>query len=299
MLRRTAQEETPMNRFILSAFMLLTLALLGTPRAAHAETYHTCAGFITSLPTVISTQGTWCMKQDLTTSITSGSAITINTNNVTIDCNDFKLGGLGAGVSTQTSGIFAINRLNATVRHCNIRGFYQGVYFYGITDGGHLVEDNRFDGNTNVGVDVEGDGSVVRRNRVFDTGGATGSTNTLGIETRYSVEVLDNTVSGVLATAGTNGNVYGIDCISSTAGRIIGNGVRGLVPDGTGAANGIYAASATRVSIRDNDIDGNGGASSIGLHCTTSGSHARGNLSVNFTTGLDLCTDDGGNVTTP
>jgi hypothetical protein len=289
------------TRFDLRALVILVLALLLVgPRAARAaQSYDSCDGFITSLPAVISTQGTWCLKADLTTAMTSGSAITINTNNVTIDCNDFKLGGLAAGVGTQTNGISAIGRLNATVRHCNIRGFYQGVYFQGITGGGHAVEDNRFDGNTFIGVVVEGDGSVVRRNRVVDTGGSSVADSPYGIETHYSVDVLDNTVSGVLATAGTNGSPTGIYSGSSIAGRIIGNGVRGLVPDGTGTNFGIYAASAVRVSIRDNDIDGNSVAIGIGLHCTNNSSHARGNLSVNFAFGLDACNDDGGNVLTP
>src|SRR4249919_615558 len=118
-----------MTRFCLCAFLLLGIALLVAPRAAHAETYNTCTGFITSVPTVITTQGTWCLKQDLTTALTIGVAITINTNNVTIDCNDFKLGGLAAGVGSQVHGIYAANRSNLTVRHCNIRGFYNGVYF--------------------------------------------------------------------------------------------------------------------------------------------------------------------------
>src|SRR4249920_3466180 len=100
-----------------SARSLLTLGalLLGCAGSAHAaQSYDNCTGFITSLPAVITTQGTWCLKQDLATTVTSGSAITINTNNVTIDCNDFKLGGLGAGLATLANGIYSLNRVNAT-----------------------------------------------------------------------------------------------------------------------------------------------------------------------------------------
>ena len=85
------------------------LAVLACKPASAAESYDNCAGFITSLPAVISSQGTWCMKQDLATAVTSGFVITVATNNVTIDCNNFKLGGLAAGAGTQASGIFANN----------------------------------------------------------------------------------------------------------------------------------------------------------------------------------------------
>ena len=82
------------------SFLVLLLFLCG-PRAAHAaQSYDNCTGFITSVPAVISTQGTWCLKQDLATAIASGNAISVNANNVTLDCNDFKLGGLAAGAGT-------------------------------------------------------------------------------------------------------------------------------------------------------------------------------------------------------
>jgi hypothetical protein len=43
---------------------LLCLALLGyTGAASAAETYDNCTGFITSLPAVITRQGTWCMNE--------------------------------------------------------------------------------------------------------------------------------------------------------------------------------------------------------------------------------------------
>jgi len=166
-----------MARVSVRALMFLVFALLfGAMRTAHAaESYDNCTGFVTSLPAVISTQGTWCFKQDLATSITNGNAITIAANNVTLDCNDFKLGGLAAGVGTHAYGIYGggygAGRSNITIRHCNVRGFYIGVYFEGTNGGGHTIEDNRFESNTYFGLQVEGDGSVVRRNRIFDTDG--------------------------------------------------------------------------------------------------------------------------------
>jgi hypothetical protein len=295
-----------MARVLVYPLTLLVLALLlgGADAARAAESYDNCTGFITSIPTVINSQGTWCLKQDLATAITSGSAITISTNNVTLDCNDFKLGGLAAGSGTQTSGILSIDRFNATIRHCNIRGFYYGVLLTSTsssTSGGHLVEDNRLDGNTFIGLRVEGDGSLARRNRVIDTGGTTtvGNANAYGIQTWYTVDVLDNTVSGVVATGSSNGNAFGIDAISNVDGNISGNRVRGLLKVGSATVFGIFASGSDHVVIRNNDLAGDGSVGSGPVACSGSDSSARDNTFSRFSGVLAGCSDDGGNVTHP
>ena len=123
--------------------ILAAAADLTCPIAAHAaESYDSCVGFIDSIPAVISTQGTWCLRRDLSTSMASGSAITVSANNVTIDCNDFKLGGLAAGNATTTKGINAMGRLNVAVRNCSVRGFLMGIAMEG--GGTYTVEDKLF-----------------------------------------------------------------------------------------------------------------------------------------------------------
>ena len=137
--------------------LLVLAGLLSAPGAAlAAQSYDACEGrFIDSLPATITTQGVWCFRKDLSTAITSGGAITIATNNVTIDCNDFKLGGLAAGAATAARGIQASDKLNATIRNCNVRGFYAGVYIDGTArakTAGHVIENNRFASNTHYGI---------------------------------------------------------------------------------------------------------------------------------------------------
>ena len=281
---------------------MLVLAALATlaPRTAHAaESYDNCTGFITSVPAVISTQGTWCLKQDLATAISNGNAITINTNNVTLDCNDFKLGGLAAGAGTTAYGVSAGSRLNVTIRHCNIRGFLVGVSFSGAGSAGHTVEDNRFDNNTYVGIFLGGDSSVIRRNRIFDTGGSTQAADATGIDAIGSIDVVDNTISGVIARAGGSGSAYGIGVGSNVGGRIIGNGVRGLLKDGTGATFGIYNVSDDHLTVRDNDLVGDASAGSNGIKCDDSASSARDNTIGQFAGSIFVCSNDGGNVVHP
>jgi hypothetical protein len=289
--------------------LLCLLLLLAWSKPVHAaQSYDNCTGFITSLPAVISTQGTWCLKQDLQTAVTSGNAITITTNNVTIDCNDFKIGGLAAGAGTTTTGISATNRSNLTVRHCNVRGFFYGLWFSDNgSGGGHVVEDNLFDGNTFNAINVGGDGSVIRRNRVTNTGGSTSINTSLtpfvvAISTDYNTDIIDNIVSGVAPVSSSNEYAVGITVTLNTNGRIIGNGISGLVHAGTGATLGILGTDVTdgRFIVRDNDLSGDNGAGSIGIFCKsgTAGA-AKNNMTAGFVTAISNCADAGGNYNNP
>jgi hypothetical protein len=265
----------------------VSLTVLLNPTSAHAaQSYDNCTGFITSLPATITTQGTWCLKADLTTAITSGNAITVAANNVTIDCNDFKLGGLAAGAGTLTTGIFADTRDNLTIRHCNIRGFFEGTV---LTNGsGHLIEDNRFDSNTFAGLDVGSNRSIIRRNLVIATGGSSVAGYSLGIYSVGSVDVLDNTINGVTAS-GTNSSVYGIQSYNNPDGSISGNRVRGVVKAGTGGAYGILNQISGRITLRNNDVVGDGSAGSTGLTCATAQGRATGNVIGGFATAINTC----------
>jgi hypothetical protein len=226
-----------MNLHRLIVVSLLLIGPLALPKPTHAaQSYDNCAGFIDALPATISTQGVWCLKEDLSTNITSGNAITIATNNVTIDCNDFKIGGLAAGNASLAYGIFADGRQNTTIRHCNIRGFYEGIVLQ--EGAGHLVEDNRLDNNLETGLSVYGDNVRVRRNAVYDTGGSAGGTLAAGIFA--SGNIVDNIVSGVFADK-PGGYLYGIRS-SGFGAQVLGNSVSGIAQ--TATQGGAIASSA-------------------------------------------------------
>jgi parallel beta-helix repeat protein len=288
-----------MTRTFFAAWILLLPWLGLAPGLAQAaESYDGCSGYITSLPAVITTEGTWCMNQDLSTNITSGVAVTISTDNVAVDCNDFKLGGLAAGVGTATEGIYGGSHSSLTVRHCNIRGFQRGVNFAVTGATRNVVEDNRFDNNTLTGIWVVGSASVVRRNRVFNTGGSTVAFSPIAIDTKGSVDVIDNTVSGVTATAGQSGSAVGIYTESNATGRMIGNGVRGVLGASGGAAWGIENFSSGRVTLRDNDLQSST-TSSTGLYCSDSTGRSMDNTISGFNTASQNCGDAGGNNVLP
>lgn len=276
---------------------LLALSWLIPANARAADSFDSCAGFIDALPATISSQGVWCLRKDLTTAITSGNAIEVKTNNVTIDCNGFKIGGLAAGTGSTTRGVYALDRLGTTVRNCALRGFYYGIELTGDNGGGHLVEDNRLDQSLARGIYVLGDNNLVRRNRVFDTGGSTGALASWGMG--GSADFIGNSVSGVFNVNPTTQYVYGIG-LDGHGIVARDNIIRGLVRTaGNGGTAGIYSgAKATGTLIRDNHISavapGDNNYAIVGGGTTAS--VCAGNTVVYFVALMFNCADGGGNV---
>ena len=201
----------------LAASLLVLLALVLGAVPARAETANCTA--ITALPTVITVQGIYCFTDNLSTGITLGDAINIQTNNVVLDLNGFKLGGLAAGLGTLAIGVHATDRQNITVKNGTIRGFLRGIFLqdFGASQG-HVVEDIRADQNTESGIWVDGSGNIIRNNQVVATGGTT--------------------------FFGGNANIQGI--VTGGAGpRVLGNDVIHTVKQGTGIARGILFQSGT------------------------------------------------------
>jgi hypothetical protein len=291
-----------------SIVLLGLLALFLCSKPAHAASgYDNCTGFITSVPTVISTPGTWCLKQDVSTAITSGDAISVASDKVTIDCNDFTLDGLAAGSGSAALGIHALNRSRMTVRHCTVRGFYRGIHAEG-TGGRHLVEDNHLDRNLLVGIKVEGGNSLIRHNLITRDGA---STSTAAPYSAYGIlafdgatDIVDNTVSGMAVAAATNANVRGIATQNDVQGSITGNTIRGLTPDITGNVGGIVGNESSPMVIRDNQVVGDNhpgiGVECGGLNPPYPAVRVRANVVSGFETAtIQDCGDAGENDATP
>ena len=278
---------------------LLALACLFLPSAAHAaESFDACTGTITVLPYTISTPGTWCVKQNLATAAVSGAAITVNANDVTIDCNGFKLDGSAAGIATANRGVYATARSGVTVRNCALRGFQYGIAVVGAAGGRHLVERNRISSSTSVGILLEGDGSLIRDNQVTLTGGSPASPHAYGIYARYITDVADNTVSGVSGN-GASGNIIGIYTLNNVGGTLSGKRVHGLLKAGATPLRGIYNVSSSRVTMMRNNLTGDGSVGAVGITCTNTTSRAKDNVIGGFATGLSACGDAGRNDITP
>jgi hypothetical protein len=290
-------------RSVLNTIVVVAGLAGAAPPAWAAESYDGCVGFIDSVPAVITTQGVWCLRNDIATSNSGISAIDIQTSNVTIDCNGFKLGGLAAGPGTFSAGIYAYGTLsNITVRHCTIRGFRSGIAIYANDPGtGHLVEDNRLEQIRSQGIYVIGHGSIVRRNTVVNTGGAPGLDRAQAIAVLG--DAIDNVVDGVfgaddVANFSPSG-LYsgGVGGINGVGFLVQGNRIRNLVPKGTGEARGLELAGYAQ-SVRDNTVSQLTSTTGKGVYCSLGSEDVlRDNIVRNYTQGLfGGCQNLSGNV---
>ena len=288
-----------MKRHLVLLAGLAIVPLAAFPDTARAaESFDSCKGTIASLPAVIGSAGTWCLTASLATSATSGAAITINSNNVTIDCYDYIVSGLAAGAGTATVGVLAVGRINVGVRNCHLRGFRIGIQGSGST---FLVRDNRIEASTIRGVSLGGDALVVADNQVVDTGGSSiGNGAAIGMSIGGNARVTGNNVTGVAARAASGQGAWGIHIADEGApaqSLVEDNSVRSLVPDGVGLAVAIRSTSAGRISLRRNALFGEG--TGIGLQCANAGGAVRENSLLGFATAISGCSSDGGNTVKP
>jgi hypothetical protein len=207
------------------------------PAVAGADVVTDCQRVIRSVPVTINNPGTYCLERNESTSITTGAAITVNANDVTIDLKGFKLDGSGAGAGTLTIGVLASSRRGVTVRNGRIRGFVHGVQINGT---GATIEDLSLDSNTDVGVYCSGTACTVRRNNIWNTGGAVlpppGTESSVGIVNYSNAgQTYDNTVSSFLNLA--NQFPSGIE-VGLAAGGIVRN--NRLIGPGLLQGNGIH-----------------------------------------------------------
>jgi glucose/arabinose dehydrogenase len=191
---------------------------------------------IATVPFRILTQGRYCLARNVSTSQTSGHAISIEADSVVLDLQGFKLGGGAAGLATNATGIHALDRRNVVVRNGNVRGFRWGVRLPSLGNSqGNVVEGILADANTYMGILVQGAGGVVRRNAVLATGGST--------------QAADNDAFGI--------------AVGGTGVRVLDNDVSGTFPTGAGVATGILATAASGAVVEKNRVGGGGSGAGI------------------------------------
>ena len=271
-------------RFAVMACVALSAPRLPAPAAA-APSFDSCTGIVTSLPAVITTPGIWCLDEALTSNLASGYAISIDTDNVTLDCNGFRLSNLGAGVATAATGIYAHQRRNVTVRDCDVRGFWTGTK---VSATPARVTGSRFEGNLQYGIRMVGDQGVIDGNRVYDTGGSSLAPSAIAIHAVGMIDIQDNTVSGVFANG--NATARGIVVQNNVAGTVRGNRLREM----TGKVAGIVVSTGSLdTMVIDNGLVGPG---TQGVLCWAPATGlVRDNIALGFTTAYAGCADAGNN----
>jgi hypothetical protein len=245
------------------AALLLAACGLAAAPAAHAETFSTCTQFINTLPATLSSTGVYCLAKDVATAVTTGAAITVAANNVTLDCNGYKIGGIGAGPATEAIGILVDggaglgSRGNFLLRNCSVRGFHTGLWVRSAPS--LVVEDNRFEQSRSSAVQlVYPPGFVLRRNLITDTGGP--GVHHAVIASGDGGDIVDNIIRNTFSS--DNLSVAGIEGGNCRGCNVTGNRVLGLAgASATGmrfAASGIHAAELRIVGNTVTRLDGTG-----------------------------------------
>ena len=190
------------------------------------------------------------------TTMNSGNAIKIRANNITIDLNGYKLGGLAAGDGTHARGIYAFQRKNITIKNGIIRGFTISIFLDDIspftTSSGHVVKNILADQNTEEGIRVIGLGNTVSQNRVVDTGGSTLRDSAFGIVVVGSgAKVMNNKISKT--TAQSTDDARGVS-MGSVNYSLVQNNTVTDTRAATGNSYAVHIQNLTGVFLRNNNL---------------------------------------------
>lgn len=194
----------------LSTGLFLAIAIASSFSSfANAETLN-CTP-ITSLPITINEQGVYCLQQKQNVRLESGNAISIETNNVTIDLNGYTIRNNFPGNTAK--GIKGIARKFVRIRNGVIRGFLIGVSLTGSPHSsiGHKIEDLYVDQCRYIGIQISGSNMMIRNNWIMDTGTndpyrlreitmAFGIYNSYGASNRIIDNDITNITQGLLDT---------------------------------------------------------------------------------------------------
>lgn len=164
-----------MNRLL--ALLVIT-ALHWMPSVAVRADDVVCTP-VTAVPYVIATPGKYCLERNLAMSGTAVAAITINTSQVTLDCNDHVI---SRGSSSAQYGVLGNDKSLLKIRNCVLHLFPTGI--------------------------------ALTRARVADIRENVITTTGTGILlTGHSLDVYDNTVTGLYSSSYTY-PVHGISVIT-------------------------------------------------------------------------------------
>jgi hypothetical protein len=155
---------------------------------------------ITAVPYSIIKSGSYCLTQDLYTSITSGAAISVAASEVTIDFGGWMIANFNTNNQTQASGVLHSGGRGLIVRNGRIRGFLYGVRS---TASEVTVQDMKLDTIARAGISLMGTGTaLVEHNHIVNSGGPNyyGPLPVMGIEVNVTGAIVEhNTIVNITA----------------------------------------------------------------------------------------------------
>jgi hypothetical protein len=269
-----------MNLRTASSLLLLSALTLGAllPRVALATpSLDACTGVLhreagTTTTITVDAPGTWCLDQDLVESVdavdTYFAMITVDADDVTIDCRGHRLEYTGFAASSMHGIASRAGRKRVTVRNCHLYGFSDAI---SVVEDGFLIEDNIVRAGRprpyGSGTAIYGGGSgIIRRNRIYDAASR-------GIYASGSTQVLDNLVDGLFRARSTD-QLHAIDVYPVDGAEVRGNTVRDIESgpefsqDVALMIDSTYSGSSTRrTRVVDNVFVHDGSEGDYGVQC--------------------------------
>jgi hypothetical protein len=214
------------------------LGMLGLALPLLASASNHCS-VLTTLPATLSDPGVYCLADDLQLAGSSGTAVTIAADSVTLDLDGHALRSK-ASANAATIGVSVVGHRYFNIVNGTLAGFAQAVYVRSNGDtpakGGLLakleVQRSFFNG-----LSIVCDGCVVRDNLVTDT--VTPSTLSGYYATAIGVEGSGNLVSGnrVFNTASASGQSAFAFALGTSGSTVTNNFAANTI---AGAANSAY-----------------------------------------------------------
>jgi exonuclease VII small subunit len=248
---------------------------------------------ITVLPYVITAPGKYCLSGNLSTAITTGTAIQINADFVVLDLNGFGIIGALAGPDSHANGVYARDRKSITIKNGTVSNFYNGIFLEGSVSASGVVENVKLQSITFQAIRVEGQGHLIRNNHVMNTtgnpdaaGGGNGGSAAIGAYGSRNT-IINNDVINTAAIG--NGIGTGINLNASDHSVVENNRIVGT----TGPVNpfGIFIGSSANVLVVNNRII----TAQIGVSYSNSTGLYRDNIVSDTATPYQGGTDAGNN----
>lgn len=185
---------------------------------------------ILRLPYEIKTSGQYVLSKNLIFAGTTGQAISVLTDDVTIDLGGNTLAGSGNADGATVAGIHASGKKNIVIKNGSIRGFTWGIWLDGLAtgDGFHRAEKLRVLSCRVIGIWIYGVGSTITNCEVL--GIVNPTSLAYGIDVRGTgIDVLNNRVQSNGVGIGIN---EGVGC--TIAGNTVVATSFGILFQGTG-----------------------------------------------------------------
>ena len=255
-----------------------------TPPGAPAPTMKSLAQIeprtpISSAPFVITNSGSYYLTTNV--SVSSGDAITVSTNNVTLDLNGFTISSTQPVATTNSAIVLKGGRTNIAIYNGHISsgvvdnggtysgsGFGNGIYYSAVVPNNVRVTGVSVSGCLNYGINIDFNSTLVESCTVNTTGGYGIYARTVSDST-----ALDGGLGGMAAY--TANNCYGQSSGGYGVNASVANNCEGVSTTGIGlgcaSANNCFGTSSSNYGLEVNVANNCYGSStsSIGLSATS------------------------------